>query len=447
MPWRWVGAFLVGALLFRLAIVITWHAPAGDGVQYYQLSQELRRAARYAYAPPPAPLSYSRLPGYPLFLAATVSPFHPLPLGVHVVWATVENVLLDLATALLVFLILHERRMRGAKLALALVVLCPTLWLVSCFALSESLSTFLGVLELFLALRALERRPLLYAALAGAVAGFAQLTRADALTFAAGVLIILCALQHRRLAAMVSFAAAALAVFAPWLIRNQIEFGATHAASTTWRKMDGAPLGDGPIAWARTWSTSQPGEAWFDLMMANDAPLEINRPGVVLPAMYDNAGERAHVVQLFERYNRERLSPSLDAAFMQLAEERKARAPLRFWVTLPLKRMLVLWSPAPPWELPFRVGWLGMPTLRPALGWLDKLLFVAALAGAIVWWRREQERLLLLGLIACVAARTLLYGFAIPHGVGGRYLVEAFPLFILMAAQLANARATSDSRS
>jgi hypothetical protein len=437
---RWVGIFLAGALVFRLAIVFTWHAPAGDGVQYYQLTQELRRAQRFAYSPK-GPDAYSRLPGYPLFLSAVASPFRPVPMGEHVMWAVVWNVLLDLGSALLVLGILKERGLRGQKLGLALTALCPTLWLLSCFALAESLSTFLGTLTIYLAVRAHRTRPLENAVLAGAVAGFAQLVRADAITFSIGAFLILLWLRSR---AVLFFTAAALIVFAPWPIRNQLKFGAPHFASTTMRMMDGTPLGDGPVKWARTWSSSIPGEGWYDLMLANGMPLDVRRPGVVLPVMYDDEAERARVVALFERYNREKLTPAVNEAFEQLAQERRARAPFRYWVTLPLGRIARLWAPAPDFELPFRVKWLGMPTMRPVLGWLDKLLFAAALVGAIFLWRRG-ERLLVAGIVTCVLARTVLYGFAIPHGTGGRYLIEVFPLLIVLATQAwpPRARATS----
>src|SRR5262249_54318242 len=154
----------------------------------------------------------------------------------------VWNVLLDLGSALLIFAILWERKLRGARLGMALTVLCPTLWILSCYALAETLSTFLGTLEIYFAVRALRDRPLRWAARAGVVAGFAQLVRAEAATFGVGVAVILLSLKERRLQAVAAFAAAALAVFAPWPIRNQLRFGAPHAASTTWRMMDGTPL-------------------------------------------------------------------------------------------------------------------------------------------------------------------------------------------------------------
>jgi len=447
-----IAAALACALAFRFALVASWHKPGGDGVQYYRMAQELRRANRLAFAPPPAPLAYSRLPGYPVFLAYVGAPGRSWGSEQHVVAAVIWNVLLDLGTALLVLLILRERKLdeRAGRAGFVLVLACPTLWLVSCYALTETMSGFLGTLEIYLAVRAMRTRPLLNAALAGVVAGVSQLVRADALTFAPGVAIALAAMDappRRRLAALGAFGAAAIVAFSPWPLRNLARFGAAHPFSSTWRQMDGTPLGDGTMEWTRTWSSSQPGEAFFDLILANNMAWDLNRPGIIMPAMYDSEEEHQRIIAIVRRYNAERLSPAVDEQFRELARERRARAPWRFYVTLPLKRIARLWAPAPDWELPLKVSWLGLPSLRWTFGWLDRALFALALAGAVIMLQRSKEARVTAAIcLSCVAARTVLYAFAIPHGVGGRYLVEAFPMMIVPAAVAVAAIASAVAR-
>ena len=114
--WRWGGfGFLIAAaLLFRLAVVSSYQAPAGDGLQYFKLSHELRQNRRFAYAPPPAPLAFTRLPGYPLFLAFIAQPSLPLTLEQHLLWATRWNALLDVASGVLIFAILRKNFSRSA---------------------------------------------------------------------------------------------------------------------------------------------------------------------------------------------------------------------------------------------------------------------------------------------------------------------------------------------
>ena len=50
---------------------------------------------------PSLPLTFTRLPGYPLFLAL-IQPARMVGLEEHLIWASRANVMLDLATALLV---------------------------------------------------------------------------------------------------------------------------------------------------------------------------------------------------------------------------------------------------------------------------------------------------------------------------------------------------------
>src|SRR5690349_5788360 len=90
-----LALLLLSALAFRLLVVTTFHRSAGDGVQYHELAQELLRAGRFAFGPPPRPLTDTRLPGYPLFLAYAAVRAAPVPIETTLVRATRANVLLD----------------------------------------------------------------------------------------------------------------------------------------------------------------------------------------------------------------------------------------------------------------------------------------------------------------------------------------------------------------
>jgi 4-amino-4-deoxy-L-arabinose transferase-like glycosyltransferase len=434
-----VGALALG-LAFHVAIIASWHAPGGDGVQYHALSEELKAHGRFAFAPPPAPLSYTRLPGYPLFLAYLVRG-GPLPLARHVVRAVRANLLVDLGTALALFFVVADRLgRRAARIAAGLVWFCPLLFILSAYALSEPLATFLATLELALALAAARGRTLALAALTGVVAGLAQLVRADAVTSAPAVALALVWVPRPwrvRVGALAACALAAALVFAPWPLRNLARFGASHPAAAAWRAVDGTPLGEGVFDWSRTWSWSAPGQSFFEVMIVWKRPLQIERPGVIVPAMYDDEREHQRVVALFRRYNAELMSPAVDAEFEALARERRARFPFRTFVTLPLGRIARLWPSVPEAELPIRVPWLGLPTARPALLAVDCALYALALVGALGLWRRgagslERRTLAVLGV--ALVTRVALYGFAIPASTNQRYLAEVFPLLLALAA-------------
>jgi hypothetical protein len=241
---------------------------------------------------------------------------------------------------------------------------------------------------------------------------------------------------RRRLQAAALFGLAALVVFAPWPIRNLMQFGEPHFAAAYWRKMNGDPLPASPIAWERTWSSGQEGESYLDLVFVLGVPANVNRPGIILPAMYDSEEEHRRVVALFQRYARESWSPPVVAGFDELARERTSRNPIRTFVTLPLRRIAKLWSGVPEYELPMRVPWLGLPRFRSVFRVYDGILFLAALAGAIGLWRRgprSAERRLAAMLVACLLGRSLLLGLTAPI-VTERYLVEAFPFLIILGA-------------
>jgi 4-amino-4-deoxy-L-arabinose transferase-like glycosyltransferase len=431
---RWLVAITL-LVAFRIAVVVSYHAPAGDGLQYYRLAEELRRHHRYAFAPPPVPPSYTRVPGYPLFLAYVVGPLGHLPLEWHLVLAAIWNVLLDLGSALFVAATLRARgHARAGACAFALVMIFPLMVFLSCYGLTESLATFLATAELYCIVRAMKDRPVRHAALAGACAGLAQLVRVDAVAMLPPVglaLLLTEAPLGTRARALGAFALAAALVFSPWPIRNQLRFGAPHPEGTSWLKQDGSPQLHQMQRWFATWSTASPGEAYLQLLVANEAPIDPNRPGILRPVMYDDEAEHQRVLALIGEYNRGGLTPEVDRAFGQLADERARRAPLRTFVWLPLRRLWSEWQPMPEYELPVRTALLGLPRLRATYGHLEWLIFAFALAGGVLLWRHGEARLVL--VIACaVAVRGLLPAVYHPFPVE-RYLVEAYPALLVLA--------------
>ncbi len=442
LPTSWlVAGVLVIGLAFRLALVSSWHAPAGDGLHYFQLSQELRAHGRFAYGPPPRELTYTRMPGYPLFLAYVAVGAAPVDLDTHLRRATRVNVLCDLGSALLVFLLLLELGMakRAALAGFAAVIACPLMFLFSCYGLTESLSTFLSTLEVYLALRAMRSRPIAFAAAAGLVAGFALLVRADAAVAAPAVLLGLLFAKvswPRKLGGAAAFGLCAALVFAPWPIRNLQRFGDPHVGAARWRTQDGRELPDEVFAWTRTWACSAAGEGYDDLLFYLDRPLDVNNPGVLRAEMYDDAAEREEVKALFLRYNRERFTPPVIAGFAKLAHDHFRRHPFRFFVTLPLQRVLHLYTPLPEYEAPMRVRWMLLPQLRGVFWAWDLILYALAIAGAVLLYRRGRgspDRRWLAVVGSCILARTALFSFAMPHVTTQRYLVEVFPLLLALA--------------
>jgi 4-amino-4-deoxy-L-arabinose transferase-like glycosyltransferase len=434
-----VAGIVAVGIAFRLAVVLSWHVPGGDGIQYHQLSQSLVRDGRYALGPPPKPLSFARLPGYPLFLAYVAVRQAPLDVERHLVRAAVANVLLDAGLALVVFFTLRRWSERAALVGLAAVFLCPLFMLLACYGLTETFATFLTAAAVALALDTWRGGRLWpRALLLGAVLGYAQLTRNDnVLVLPAVGLALLWAPQplKQRLLAIGLVAVVGLAVFAPWPIRNLRAFGKMYASGSLWRTNDGRELPLEILEWNRTWATSARGESYIDVPIVMDAPLDPRRPGVLMPQMVDSDEERARVAALFERYNRERWSPAVREEFARLARDRRRAHPFRTYVLLPLGRLWHLVTPPFEWELPFRVKWLPIP--RPAFGVFDVLAWAFAIAGAVALGRRGRpstERRLVVICALWILGRFALFSFAVPNATTQRYFVEAYPALILLGA-------------
>ena len=149
--------------------------------------------------------------------------------------------------------------------------------------------------------------------------------------------------------------------------------------------------------------------------------------------MYDSEEERQRVAALFDRAGRLGLVPEVDREFVELAHERWRRAPLRTLLVLPALRLVRLWSKPLPGELLWQIPSLGLTDRHWIFDVWDGALYLLAVLGALVLLRSGERRFLVV-LASAVGTRSLLHSFAVPNFVNQRYLVEAFPLLIVLAA-------------
>ena len=125
-----------------------------------------------------------------------------------------------------------------------------------------------------------------------------------------------------------------------------------------------------------------------------------------------------------------RLTPTIDAGFRRLARERFAAHPLRALVTLPARRLLRLWWAPPAREIHWiKIPLLGLPGTYPMIVVAIVLLYGLAPLGLL-----SPHRGLVAVCVALLAARSLLHAFAVPHQVGYRYWLEAWPIVGVLAA-------------
>jgi 4-amino-4-deoxy-L-arabinose transferase-like glycosyltransferase len=387
--------------------------------------------------------TYSRLPGYPAFLALVFAIF-----GIDNYGAVLLlQIAVDLATCYLVADLARRCiSTRAAKAAFLLCALCPFLANFASAALTETLEIFFTALALDLAVAALDNksRRKLYWAGCGLSTGACILLRPDggillaAIGAYLGFQLVANLLKGRPALPMVQagmlVAALALAPLGIWGLRNwrtlhQVQFLAPRYAN---QQDEYVPTGFN--RWVRTWiadyvSTEEiywnvPGESVDPRKLPNRA--------------FDSAAEREKTFSAFDAYNKDNeITPGIDAQFSQLATDRIRAAPLRYYVWLPMLRILDMWMRPRTELLPPDSRWyeftddLRWQVLALSFGVINLLYVVAALAGVALRYRSIAWA----GMpLLFIVLRSLFLGTL--ENPESRYTLECYPVIILFASAL-----------
>jgi len=280
----------------------------------------------------------------------------------------------------------------------------------------------------------------------------------------------------------VLFSVAFAAVLTPWTIRNWRVFHQFQPLAPAHGEMPGEFVPRGYYLWLRTWLDDESYIAPFLWSLDTD-PIDIDD---VPPYAFDSPDEKKRVTTLLEAYNHEQdtdtntdadskpdnnsnpdedkddsdngkddsennpdqaqpesdqkpqveMTPQIDAAFGQLARERIARHPLRFYVQLPLKRAHTMWFDTHSQYWPFVGTLLPFSDLDhtthqqiwlPLFAGLTAVYTLLGLAGMWFLWSSgsfDARRWLLLVVLAIVLRLILFSAIENPEP---RYVVEFFP--------------------
>jgi 4-amino-4-deoxy-L-arabinose transferase-like glycosyltransferase len=273
-----------------------------------------------------------------------------------------------------------------------------------------------------------------------------------------------------------------LLVLVPWTVRNWRVFHLFQPLAPAHAEMPGEFVPRGYLAWVRTWIDD--GRyilpvLWF----LDDEPISVKD---MPESAFDSAEEKARVAQLLDQYNHPptteetpspsptppaapttepeestaaepdegddesgdeeaeeepeqqtpEMTPAIDAQFAQIARERIARSPLRYYLWLPIKRGWSLWAGPHSDYYPFEgelfpVSELDHSTHQhiwlPFFALLVALYTVLGLAGALVLLRtREGNARRWLLLVALMIFIRLAF-FSTIENPEPRYVVEFFP--------------------
>lgn len=375
-----------------------------------------------------------RLPGYPVFLAACFQLFG-IDRYAPVAWLQIA---MELAGCLLLADCARRiapPRLKGAALhgTLWLSALCPFTAIYAANPLTEGPTLFCLALALWAAARfRQEPRWLLALAFTFAVT-FAALLRPDgaiaAVALAPALVFGLPAAakrEARRMAVVCLLLAAA--PFAAWTARNWHVFHVFQPLAPKSATDPGDEVFTGWERWMQTWCldfVSTYNVAW---LVPGDT-LDLN----LLPARaFDSPQELREAAALADAYNANgyNLTPELDAAFANLAARRIAAHPLRFYVTLPLGRVLDMWLRPRVENLPIDLDWwvYAHHHAETRFAWfyaaLNALYLLLGIAGL---WLRPK---LWPWMLAYMALRSAMLLTVNPPEA--RYTLECFPMLFVL---------------
>jgi 4-amino-4-deoxy-L-arabinose transferase-like glycosyltransferase len=376
-----------------------------------------------------------RLPGYPLFLAICFKLF-----GMEHYHAVMfAQTAIDLGTCLLIAALVGRIwSRRGGLLALWLAAVCPFTANYAATPLAESLSIFCVALGFYSLARLLERPALGWLLAMSFAMSYAALLRPDGALLA----VALCgsfvvygfsgrgtrfsAGQGLKLAVL----AGVLSVlpFIPWTIRNYQVFHVFQPLAPRSAMDPGEFTYPGFNRWVKSWcvdlvSTS---EVYWN---GNSDKIEIKN----LPLRaFDSRVQYEQTKQLLDDYNQTTtLSPEIDARFEDLAQQRIHGHTLRYYVRLPLLRLLDMWLRPRTETLWIELRWWDHyhhpeeSDFCYFYGALNLAYLVLGFAG-LLRWPRLAGTMLAFALLRCALLLTL-------DAPEPRYTLECFPVVIALA--------------
>jgi 4-amino-4-deoxy-L-arabinose transferase-like glycosyltransferase len=388
-----------------------------------------------------------RLPGYPLFLALCFL----LTGGVHYTPVLWVQIAVDLGTCVLIAALaarLCGRRV--GRLALWFGALCPFTANYTAAALAEPLSLFCVALSFY----ALERwtaqqrasKPgWIWVFCIGAALAYAVLLRPDQGLLAAAVIPAMIWIGWKGgpgsiVSRLTPAALASLIVVLPlalWGMRNWRVFHVVQPLAPRYATDPDELVSYGFQRWYRTWGVEL--KSTYDVYWIYDgSPLSMSD---LPPRAFDSPGQRAETAKVIAAYNEvSSATPAIDARFAALAAERVRAHPLRYYVVMPMARLVNMWFrprtemlklPLDWWR--FRAHLWGSLTAF-GFGLLNLAYVVLAVIGAWRWrsagW--SGQRVLawsMLGFLVLRSAMLLTVDNSEP-----RYTLECFPVVILLAS-------------
>ena len=403
----------------------------------------------------------SRLPGYPAFLAAIFAIF-----GDDSFRAVLfVQLLFDLGTCFLIADL--ARRVlsdRAAQAAFALAAVCPFLANYAAAALTETLEIFFTTLALdlvIIGLKQIESTAVDNSTRAaninriwiccGLSIGAAILLRPDGGILLAAIGFYLLYLLAKAIRsgsnsaihifrAGVLVALGAVAPLVPWTLRNLHTLHRFEPLAPRYANDSDELVMTGFNRWTKTWMADYVSVQEIYWNVPGDAIDVARLPG----RAFDSPEQRAETATLFADYNHDRdMTPELDARFAKLAATRIHAAPLRYYLWLPVIRIVDMWMrprtellpPDPRWW-EFNDNPLPLAT-SIVFGVLNFIYVLAAIAGFVRICAQNRDKHAFFGIglfIFFLLLRSAFLGSL--ENPEPRYTLECYPVVFMLVSSL-----------
>jgi 4-amino-4-deoxy-L-arabinose transferase-like glycosyltransferase len=447
---RFFLLFTAAALLVRLLFIFRFPGVVTDSFVYGDIAKNWLQHGIYGLSgPDEISPTYIRLPGYPAFLAFVFAIF-----GMeHYRAVLFVQMFVDLATCFLCAdIALRLLGPRFAKIAFVLACLSPFLADYSAAALTETLEIFFTALAFDLAIRAMQRDSMRDWAGCGVACAAAILLRPDGALLVMTIDLYLLArvllpnspgaartgistshghAMQRNFQMATLVTAIAIAPLVPWAIRNWNVFHRLQPLAPRYANEEDEFVPMGFNRWVKTWIADYTSTEEIYWAVPGGEIESAKLPS----RAFDSLQQQSETTALIHDYNQElHISPDLDKRFSVLATERIHSHPLRYYLSLPLLRILDMWLRPRTEMLPCDTRWwefnddVQWSVLAIALGIINLGYFVCGLAG----WMYAR-RLPLIGLLVLFAV--LRSGFlGTLENPEPRYTLEMYPIVIVLAA-------------
>jgi 4-amino-4-deoxy-L-arabinose transferase-like glycosyltransferase len=455
--WIWAAAALFAGLLLRLWFIAHYSRIAGDGLVYGDIARNLVLHHTYGLTAGgllPRP-TLIRVPGYPIFLAASFLLF-----GVQNYVAVLHvQTAIDLLGCCLVSS--TAARLFGPRAALPVLwiaALCPFTANYAAVVLTETLVLFSITLTFYSLVRwkqeGLGFNRWLWLVAAALSCGI--LLRPEQGLLASAVVPAMIWMEFKKRTPVSSCLPVLTAAFCvllpllPWTIRNWRVFHVVQPLAPASALDPGEFSGVGFNHWYRSWAiefASTAEVAWpYD-----DVPIDV---AAIPPRAYflgcslrsrTGPGElRDRTIALFNDYNQlSSATPEIDARFAELANQRIKASPICYYFLLPIARILdMTLRPRTEMMPPISLEWWrwgrhpAQTAFAAAYAMLNLAYLALAAAGLLAW--RHRSWLGTPGIAWAMAASIVLRCAALMWVdiSEPRFTLEFFPVLFVWAGAL-----------